>query len=334
LYDFAVTPITYSAKIELLFAPIRRFNMPGLPTDCKIAYLGLGLMGQAMAVNLAKGGLNVTGWNRTAGKSGETALLAAGGNCKNSLADAVADADIVFTCLGDIADVEEVVLGKGGVTEYGKNGAIVVDFSTIGPEAARKIYSGLKAKHMHFLDAPVTGGDVGARNGTLTIMVGGDKEAFDSVFFALERMGKTIKHCGPSGSGQALKLCNQILCAVNMISVCEAFQLAHQLGVDENLIVDVLSAGAGGSWALSNLGPRIVKSDLAPGFALKHMLKDLRLVFENIDEKSDLLPGTEMARKLFREVEEKGNCKGGVTSGDSGSSLGTQAMILAYQSEQ
>jgi 3-hydroxyisobutyrate dehydrogenase len=137
--------------------------------------------------------------------------------------------------------------------DFAPAGVVVADFSTIGPEAAKRIYETLKAKGIHFLDAPVTGGDVGARNGTLTIMVGGDEEPFRKAFFAMEKMGRNIKHCGQSGSGQALKLCNQILCAVNMISVCEAFQLAEQLGVDENLVVDVLSGGAGGSWALTNL---------------------------------------------------------------------------------
>lgn len=299
----------------------------------KIAYLGLGLMGEAMAVNLARAGLSVTGWNRTAGKPAEAALLQAGGKFEKSLSDAVADADIIFTCLGDIGDVEEVVLGRAGVSHAAKEGAIVADFSTIGPEAAKNIYEGLKAKQMHFLDAPVTGGDVGARNATLTIMVGGDEEPFQRTLFAFEKMGKTVKYCGPSGSGQALKLCNQILCAVNMISVCEAFQLAKSLGVDENLIVDVLSAGAGGSWALTNLGARIIKSDLKPGFALKHMLKDLRLVFENIDGQSDLLPGTKMAQDLFKQVEQSARSRGGA-SGGAGDALGTQAMILAYDSRE
>lgn len=293
----------------------------------KIAYLGLGLMGQAMAVNLAKAGLEVVGWNRTPGKPGEAALMAAGGKVENSIEAAVKDAAVVFTCLGDIGDVEQVLTGKGGVVDFAKAGVVIADFSTIGPEAAKRIYDALRAKSMHFLDAPVTGGDVGARNGTLTIMVGGDEEPFRKALFALEKMGKNIKHCGPSGSGQALKLCNQILCAVNMISVCEAFRLAEQLGVDENLVVDVLSGGAGGSWALSNLGPRIIKKDFEPGFALKHMLKDLRLVFENIDGQDDLLPGTKLAQDLFKIVGEGD----GFDSGGADGARGTQAMRLAYK---
>ncbi len=233
---------------------------------------------------------------------------------------------MVFTCLGDIEDVEQVLLGPSGVSECALPGAIIADFSTIGPEAAIRIFNSLKVKNLHFLDAPVTGGDVGARNATLTIMVGGDEEPFLKALPVFEKVGKTIKRCGPSGSGQALKLCNQILCAVNMISVCEAFHLAKQLGVDENLVVDVLSAGAGGSWALTNLGPRIVKSDFAPGFALKHMLKDLRLVFENLDGESDVLPGTKLAQALFKQVgESDGNGTGGADG-----ARGTQAMSLAY----
>ncbi len=292
----------------------------------KIAYLGLGLMGEAMAVNLARAGLDVVGWNRTPGKSGEAALLAAGGKVERSLEDAVSGAGLVFTCLGDIEDVEQVLLEAGGVIECAMPGTVIADFSTIGPEAAKRIYASLNSKGMHFLDAPVTGGDVGARNATLTIMVGGDEEPFQKALPYLEKVGKTIKLCGPAGSGQALKLCNQILCAVNMISVCEAFHLAKQLGVDENLVVDVLSAGAGGSWALTNLGPRIIKSDFAPGFALKHMLKDLRLVFENLDGESDELPGTKLARELFKKVGEIDDNAGGGADG----ARGTQAMSLAY----
>ncbi len=292
----------------------------------KIAYLGLGLMGQAMAVNLARAGLNVVGWNRTSGKEGAAALISAGGKVEEALADAVSGADLVLTCLGDIGDVEEVLLGAFGVAAHAQKDAVIADFSTIGPEAAKRIFDALKAKDLHFLDAPVTGGDVGARNATLTIMVGGDEESFERALPALQKMGKTIKRCGPSGSGQALKLCNQILCAVNMISVCESFAVAKRLGVDENLIVDVLSAGAGGSWALTNLGPRILKSDLAPGFALKHMIKDLRLVFENLDGESNLLPGTQLAQTLFKEVAENDEN----ASGGADGARGTQAMILAY----
>lgn len=294
--------------------------------DMQIAYLGLGLMGEAMAVNLAKAGLNVVGWNRTPGKPGETALLSAGGKVEKTLKGAVSGAAVVFTCLGDIEDVEQVLLGPGGVSETASPGTVIADFSTIGPDAAIRIFNSLKDKNLHFLDAPVTGGDVGARNATLTIMVGGDEEPFQKALPVFEKIGKTIKRCGQSGSGQALKLCNQILCAVNMISVCEAFHLAKQLGVDEKLVVEVLSAGAGGSWALTNLGPRIVKSDFAPGFALKHMLKDLRLVFENLDGERDVLPGTKLAQALFKQVgESDGNASGGADG-----ARGTQAMSLAY----
>lgn len=298
----------------------------GIP---QIAYLGLGLMGQAMAINIAKAGVSITGWNRTPGKPGAQALQDAGGKVETSLADAIKGADIILTCLGDIADVEEVLLGKGGVSEHAKTGTVVADFSTIGPHAARRIFEALKAKDIHFLDAPVTGGDVGARNGTLTIMVGGEEEPFQKAMPAFEMVGKTVKLCGPAGSGQALKLCNQILCAVNMISVCEALSLARRLGVDENLVVDVLSSGAGGSWALTNLGQRINKCDLAPGFALKHMLKDLRLVFENIDGESDLLPGAKLAQDLFKQVVARENQRSGGADGAS-ETLGTQAMSLAY----
>lgn len=288
----------------------------------RAAFLGLGLMGESMAVNLAKSGMEVVGWNRTAGKRGAIALTAAGGRCEKSLADAVKDADLIFTCLGDIPDVEEVIIGADGVQKWAGKKSVVVDFSTIGPQSAKRISEFLQAKEIAFLDAPVTGGDVGARNATLTIMVGGDEKAFLKAKPALEKMGNNIQHCGPAGAGQALKLCNQVLCAVNMVSVCESFSLARSLGVEPSLIVDVLASGAGGSWALSTLGPRILKSDFEPGFALKHMLKDLRLVFENLESSEDDLPGTKLARDLFKEIADR--------DGGAGGAKGTQAMSLAY----
>lgn len=289
----------------------------------RAAFLGLGLMGESMAVNLAKSGMEVVAWNRTPGKRGSLAVIEAGARCEKELKDAVKDADLIFTCLGDIQDVEEVIIGADGVQKWASKRSVVVDFSTIGPQSAKRIYENLKEKEIHFLDAPVTGGDVGARNGTLTIMVGGDEKAFLKAKPALEKMGNNIQHCGPAGAGQALKLCNQILCAVNMVSVCESFSLARTLGVNPALIVDVLSSGAGGSWALSTLGPRILKSDFEPGFALKHMLKDLRLVFENLEGSEDDLPGTKLARDLFRQISER--------DGGAGGAKGTQAMSLAYE---
>ncbi len=293
-----------------------------------VSFLGMGIMGAAMAANLAAAlaqyGGQLKVWNRSSGSAGVSIAKAAGAEVFVNLKDCLAGSQIVFSCLGDEHDVESVLTGPGGVSELAPSGCIVVDFSTIGPKAARLIEKSLAgAADMKFLDAPVTGGDIGAKQGTLTIMVGGDLEAFQQIEPYLAAMGKTIRHCGKSGNGQALKLANQTLCALNLIGVCEAISMAEELGLDKKLVVDVLENGAGGSWSLSNLGRRILANDMAPGFATNHMLKDLRLAFENLDP-AGRLPGTRLAFELFEEAM--------VTAGKNASQeMGTQAMIKAYR---
>lgn len=293
-----------------------------------VAFLGMGIMGSAMAANLARTGHQVRVWNRTKTAPGLKTAEAAGASAVAEIGEAVAAADAIFSCLGDVPDVEEVLLGRGGVRDAAKAGSTVVDFTTIGPEAARSISYRLAEHDVGFLDAPVTGGDVGARNATLTIMVGGNEDQFRKVEPMLLSMGSNVRYCGPAGAGQALKLCNQILCAVNMIAVSEAFTLAERLDLDAHLVVDVLSGGAGGSWALANLGARILKSDLGPGFMLKHMIKDLRLIEDNIGASSsgclEVLPGTRLARTLFEKVSRE-------NGGRNSTEKGTQAMVLAYR---
>lgn len=176
---------------------------------------------------------------------------------------------------------------------------------------------------MHFLDAPVSGGDIGAQKATLTVMVGGEKSEFEKAKPLFECLGKNIFYCGPTGSGQAVKLCNQILCAVNMVAVTEAIRFAELADVNPELVINVCSTGAGGSWALSNLGPKIVQGDLAPGFKIDDMDKDLRLVAETLPPGSESLPGATLAAGKFQQAKE--------LDGTSGGSQGTQAMIRAYR---
>jgi 3-hydroxyisobutyrate dehydrogenase len=234
----------------------------------------------------------------------------------------VARADLVFSCLGDVPDVEEVILGTGGVAEFARPGTLVIDTSTIGPDGARKLGMELKKRHLRFLDGPLSGGDIGAKNGTLTIMVGGELADFEESKPILEVIGKTIRLCGPVGSGQAVKLCNQVLASVHMVALCEAMELALKQEIDPNLIIEVCGTGAAGSWALSHLGPKIVMSDFQPGFAIKHIIKDLRLVQETLKASKQQLPGVELAGILFKTVQE--------LDGGTGGELGTQAMIRAY----
>lgn len=288
----------------------------------EIAFLGMGIMGSSMAVNLVKGGHSVTVWNRTKDKPAAKSAVDAGARLADSIGDAVEKARVIVTCLGDVEDVSQVLTGEGGVSESASAGAYVIDTTTIGPAAAKDLGLKLAAAGLRFLDAPITGGDVGARDGTLTIMVGGDADDFRFVEPVLECMGKRIELCGPVGSGQALKLCNQILCAVNMVGVCEALSLASDLGIERKLVVETLGGGAGGSWALTNLGKRIVDNDLAPGFMLKHMIKDLRLVGENMCSDELELPGTRLAESLFKDVAQEDK------SADV--KYGTHAMIRSY----
>ena len=286
----------------------------------QIAFLGLGVMGGYMAANLAKGGYQVKGWNRTPKRPGVKVAQDGGVEIVTSLEEAVRTADIVLVCVGDVPDVEEVVLGKGGVTEFARSGTLVVDMSTIGTEAAKGIGAALHEKQIRFLDAPISGGDVGAKLGTLTIMVGGEKDDFAECKTLFDVMGKNIHLCGQVGSGQGVKMCNQILGAVHMVALCEAMQLAQKLNIDPHLIVEVCSTGAAGSWALTNLGEKIIQQDYEPGFAIAHMLKDLRLVKESGGERG--LPGVEIAERLFEIVQ-------GLDEGEGGEQ-GTQAMIRAY----
>jgi len=299
----------------------------------EISYLGMGIMGSAMAANLARAGFSVVVWNRTPGRSQTKTAVDAGCRLAQGIADAVKNAEIVFSCLSDVPDVEDVL---STASKNALPNALFIDFSTIGPKCAKRMASKLAAQGQRFIDAPVTGGDVGAQNGTLTIMCGGSESDFQQAEPFLKAMGKNVRLCGPNGSGQSMKLCNQVLCAVNMIAVVEALVLADELGVSKQLVVELLQGGAGGSWALSSLGKRIVDQDLAPGFMLKHMLKDLRLIREALGETSSL-PGVELAEELFQKAlsandnHAASDSKGATLSGDGASSLGTQAMILAYR---
>lgn len=298
--------------------------MMTISKNLNVSFLGAGgVMGSPMTSNIAKAGFYTKAWNRTIHRPGVEAAKNAGANISASIAEAVKDADVIITCLGDVPDVEAVVLGSGGITEFAKPGTLIIEMSTIGPEAARKIGSELKKRNLRFLDAPISGGDVGAINGTLTIMVGGETADFEEAKPILEVMGNKIFYCGSIGSGQAVKLSNQVLCGVNMVALCEAMQIAKQQNIDPNLIVEVCGTGAGGSWALSNLGAKIAESDFAPGFMIKHMLKDLRLVQEALSENS--LPGVDLADKMFKRVQELDD--------GNGDRQGTQAMIRAYRNQ-
>ncbi|GAB4312052.1 MAG: NAD(P)-dependent oxidoreductase [Geminocystis sp.] len=288
----------------------------------QLAFLGLGVMGAPMAKNLANAPCQIKVWNRTKNRPHIQPLLQESSlTMVDTIAEAVESAEIIFTCLGDVPDVEEVLLSESGVINFAPPNSLVVDFSTIGSTAVKNIASQLEKKQIRFLDAPISGGDIGAQQGTLTIMVGGKEKDFRECLPYLEIMGKNITHCGDVGSGQGVKLCNQVLASLHMVALCEAMKLAQVQNIDPNLIVKVCSTGAAGSWALSNLGKKIIEEDFEPGFMIKHILKDLRLIQETLQDRH--LPGVELANQLFQVSAE-------LNEGE-GYNQGAQGMINAYQ---
>ncbi len=291
--------------------------MPSEPQA--VGFIGLGIMGQPMAGHLLRAGHRLFVHTRTASKA--RALLDDGAEWCDTPADVARQCDLLLTIVTDTPDVEAVLFGPDGAAAQLRPGSCVVDMTTIRPDATRTFADKLAARDVTLLDAPVTGGDVGARNATLTIMVGGEQAAFERVRPVLELMGRRIVHVGPSGSGQTLKACNQILCAVNMIATCEALTVARRAGLDLDTAIETLSSGAGGSWALANLGPKIAAGDLAPAFMIELIQKDLRIVQDAAQRLRVALPGTALAQQLFRAVEAE----------EGGGKLGTQAMIRAIE---
>lgn len=289
------------------------------PTARPIGFIGLGIMGQPMANHLLHAGHPLYVYTRTASKA--QALLNEGATWCGSPAEVARQCDLLITIVTDTPDVEDVLFGQRGAAEALPSGSTVIDMSTISPDATRRFAARLAERGISMLDAPVTGGDVGAQNATLTIMVGGDPKAFECVRPVFELLGRRIVHVGPSGSGQLLKACNQILCAVNMIAVCESLTLAKSHGLNLAQAIETLASGAGGSWALANLGPKIAARDLEPAFMIELIQKDLRIVQEAAQAQGVPLPGTALAQQLFRAVEAE----------DGGSRLGTQAMIRAIE---
>jgi 3-hydroxyisobutyrate dehydrogenase len=275
----------------------------------RLAFIGLGIMGQPMAGHLLAAGHTLTVHNRTKAKA--EALIGRGAKWADSPAEAARGADVMFICVTDTPDVEAVVLGAHGVLEAARAGMLVVDHSTISPSATRRFAEALAAKGAALLDAPVSGGDVGARNATLAIMVGGEATAFDAVLPLLRHMGKTITHCGPCGAGQLTKLVNQILVSVNNLATCEALSFAVRNGLDPVKTIQAVAGGAAGSWQLQNLGPRMVGGDFAPGFMIDLQQKDLRLVMRAAGESRTPVPAASLVHQLFAAAQAAGRGRDG-----------------------
>lgn len=278
----------------------------------KVGFIGLGIMGGPMAGHIVGAGYPLTVYNRTRSKAAE--LASSGAGVADSPAEVAAASDAIITMVSDSPDVEEVVAGPKGVLEGIQRGSIVIDMSTISPEMEKTLDQKLRSKHCTLVDAPVSGGDVGARNATLAIMVGGRKEDFDRVRPLLEVMGKTITYCGRVGSGQLTKLCNQILVSVNLLAVSEALAFARKNGLDPQTMIEAVKGGAAGSWQLANLGPRIIGRDFAPGFMVDLVQKDLRIIMEMSALAEAALPATALVHQLFRSAQVYGDGRQGTQS--------------------
>lgn len=270
----------------------------------KVGFIGLGIMGRGMAANLLAKGFEVAVWNRTASRAER--LVEAGAARADSPADVARACPIVITCVSDTPDVEAVVLGPEGVIEGVSSGSLVVDCSTISPQATLEIAKALEAKGASMLDAPISGGSEGAEKGTLSIMVGGRAEDFERARPCLEAMGTTITHVGAQGAGQTVKLVNQILVVGNCVAMCEALLFAQAGGVDLQKTFDAISQGAAGSWMFTNRAPQIIRRDWSPGFMVSLQQKDLRLVLAAADEMGVPIPVTAQIFNLYRTLEARG----------------------------
>jgi 3-hydroxyisobutyrate dehydrogenase len=257
-------------------------------------------MGKSMAANLLRKGCDLVVYNRT--KKSADELVSVGAKTVGSPKEVALDSDIVIEIVTDIPDVEHVLLGSNGALEGASTGKVFIDMSTNSPDFATSLAGKLGEKGVEFLDAPVTGGDKGAREGTLTIMVGGKRHVFDQCKPVLECMGKEIVYMGTYGTGQAMKLCNQTAVSLNLLATCESLLLGSSAGLNTNDVLRVLSSGAASSWSLVNLGPKILKRDFEPGFKTAHLSKDLRYVIKLAEKNHLSLPGSALVYQLFNSV--------------------------------
>jgi 3-hydroxyisobutyrate dehydrogenase len=287
------------------------------PTETTIAFVGTGVMGAPMAGHLLDADYRVRVHNRTRSKA--EPVLSRGAEWADSPGQAVAGADVVITMVGFPSDVQEVYLGSGSILESANEGALLIDMSTSSPALAGRIADAARNKRLDALDAPVSGGDVGARDATLTIMVGGERGAFERALPVLEVMGKTVLYHGGPGAGQHCKMANQIAIAASMLGLAECLAYSAAAGLDRARVLETLIGGSARSWTLENYGPRVLGGDFQPGFYVKHFVKDLRIALVSAESMRLDLPGLELAKRLYEALASGG-----------GSELGTQAVWLLY----
>jgi 3-hydroxyisobutyrate dehydrogenase len=286
------------------------------PGTTRIGWIGTGVMGSSMCGHLMAAGYQTMVYNRTPGKA--KSLAEKGATVAPRIADLARASDVVFSIVGYPHDVRQVTLGAGGILESARPGTVIVDMTTSEPALAVEIFDAGQAKGVHCVDAPVSGGDIGAREARLSIMIGGDNEVAAALRPLFQTMGKTIVYQGPAGSGQHTKMVNQILICSNMIGVCEALLYGYKAGLDLKAVMDSVSSGAAGSWSLSNLGARMIAGNFEPGFFVEHFLKDMAIALAESRRMKLALPGLALAEQLYRAVEAQGFGR-----------KGTQALLLA-----
>jgi 3-hydroxyisobutyrate dehydrogenase len=292
--------------------------MPVLdPSATGVAFIGLGVMGRSMAMNLLKAGYRMRVYSRTKSKAKD--ILAAGAEWSDSIGDAIPDVKAVITMVGYPQDVEEIYMDQAGILACARPGTVLIDMTTSEPSLAKRIYAEARRRELDSLDAPVSGGDVGARNAALSIMVGGDRHVFEQALPLFSAIGKTIVYQGPAGGGQHTKMCNQITIASNMIGIMEALIYAYKAGLQPETVLQSIGAGAAASWSLTNLLPRVMKGDYQPGFYVCHFLKDIGIALKEAEAMKLRLPGLRLARDLYEELIQLG-----------GEKLGTQALFKVY----
>jgi len=288
------------------------------PGTTRIGWVGTGVMGRWMCQHLMTKGYAATVYNRT--KERAQPLLDAGATWADTPADVARRSDVVFAIVGFPKDVREVFLGSKGVLTAVRPGLALVDMTTSEPSLAREIHEAAKTKGVASLDAPVSGGDVGAKNAALSIMVGGEADVVEALRPLLECMGKTIVHQGPPGAGQHTKMVNQILIASNMVGVCEALLYGWKAGLDLKTVLQSVGGGAAASWSLNNLGPRIIDRNFEPGFFVEHFIKDMGIALDEAKRMNLALPGLALANQLYLAVQAQGFGR-----------KGTQALYLALE---
>jgi 3-hydroxyisobutyrate dehydrogenase len=284
----------------------------------RVGWIGTGVMGGSMCSHILHKGYPVV--VNTRSKERAQGLLDHGATWADTPAAACEQADILFTIVGFPADVREVYFGANGMLPVARAGQIFVDMTTTEPTLAKEIYQGARGKGATAVDAPVSGGDVGARNATLSIMIGGDKGTVDTLMPLFETMGKRILYQGEAGAGQHTKMCNQIMIAGTMVGMCEALLYGHKAGLNLDTMVETIRGGAAGCWSLDNYAPRILKRDFAPGFFVEHFIKDMAIALAEADRMQIALPGLALVHQLYSIVRAQGHGR-----------RGTQALMLALE---